>query len=108
MQRRNGGAMPVTITVYGGAGEIGGNKILLEDRGTRLLLDFGTSLGARARYYEEFLTPRSGLGLLDLLVMGLPPLRGVYRDDLLPSPEVWDRVRGAPHCREIPEITPWC
>jgi len=97
--------MAVTITIYGGAGEIGGNKILLEDQGKRLFLDFGTSFGARGLYYEEFLNPRAPLGLLDPLVMGLlPPLRGVYRHDLVISPEVWDRVRGHSHYREIPEV----
>ncbi len=99
------GAMALTITIYGGAAEIGGNKILLEDRGTRIFLDFGTSLGARGLYYEEFLTPRSALGVLDPLVMGLlPPLRGLYREDLVVSPDVWDRVKGHPHYREIPEV----
>ena len=97
--------MPVTITVYGGAGEIGGNKILLEDRDTRLLLDFGISLGFRGRYYEEFLNPRAPLGLLDPLVMGLlPPLRGLYREDLVAGPEVWKRMRTHPHYREVPEV----
>lgn len=97
--------MPVTITIYGAAGEIGGNKILLEDRDTRVLLDFGTSFGARGLYYEEFLTPRATLGLLDPLVMGLlPPLRGLYREDLALSPEIWDRVRDHPHFRELPGV----
>ncbi len=97
--------MPVTITIYGGAGEIGGNKVLLEDSEARVLLDFGTSFSARARYYEEFLIPRAPLGLLDPLVMGLlPPVRGLYRDDLLVSSEVWDRLRRHPHYREVPEV----
>jgi len=33
----------VSLTFYGGVDEIGGNKILLEDRDTRVLLDFGMS-----------------------------------------------------------------
>jgi hypothetical protein len=37
----------VSITVYGGAGVIGGNKILLEDGDTRLFLDFGTDYHTR-------------------------------------------------------------
>jgi ribonuclease J len=95
----------VTITIYGGAGEIGGNKILLEDGEARVLLDFGTSFGVRGKYYEEFLTPRSALGLLDPLVMGLlPPLRGLYREDLIASAQVWDRVRDNPLYREVPEV----
>jgi ribonuclease J len=30
-----------TLTFYGGVNEIGGNKILLEDRDTRVWFDFG-------------------------------------------------------------------
>ncbi len=97
--------MALTITIYGGAGEIGGNKILLEDRDTRVFLDFGMSLGTRGLYYEDFLAPRPGLGILDPLVMGLlPPLKGLYRNDLIPASEVWERVRDHPHSREIPEV----
>ena len=32
-----------SLTFYGGVGEIGGNKVLLEDRNARFLLDFGMS-----------------------------------------------------------------
>ena len=32
-----------TLTFYGGAGEIGGNKILLEDKDAKVYLDFGQS-----------------------------------------------------------------
>jgi len=31
------------LTFHGGVNEIGGNKILLEDGGTRILFDFGMS-----------------------------------------------------------------
>jgi len=31
----------VKLTFFGGVSEIGGNKILLEDREARILLDFG-------------------------------------------------------------------
>lgn len=31
------------LTFYGGVNEIGGNKILLEDKDTRVFLDFGKS-----------------------------------------------------------------
>lgn len=86
--------MATTVTVWDGAGVIGGNKILVEDAGTAFLLDFGTSFATRGRYYEEFLKPRGPRGLLDPLVMELlPPLQGIYRSDLEPPGEdLWARV----------------
>jgi len=79
--------MSTTITCFGGAGEIGGNKILLEDNGKRLMLDFGMGFGRVGRYFDGvFITERTGRGLLDPLALGLvPPLRGVLRDELVPS-----------------------
>ncbi len=74
----------VTLTFYGGVDEIGGNKILLEDHGTKIFLDFGMSFKRRGMYFEEFLTPRSANGIGDFLELGLlPDIPGVYRDDLL-------------------------
>ena len=71
------------ITCYGGVGEIGGNKVLLEDEGTRIFFDFGFPFKKRARYFEEFLSPRPGAGLLDLMEVGLiPPIKGILREDL--------------------------
>lgn len=95
--------MPAAITVYDGANTIGGTKVLLEDGGSALFLDFGTSFDARGRYFEEFLSPRSRAGLLDLVHMGLlPPLRGIYRGDMEdPAGRVWERARRFPHYREL-------
>lgn len=74
----------IRITVWGGAGEIGGNKIRLEDGGTRLLLDFGISYTRRGQFFEEYLKPRAAAGLADLIVTGvLPQADGLYRRDLL-------------------------
>lgn len=73
-----------SLTFYGGVKEIGGNKILLEDQGTKIFLDFGMSFGKRGKFFEEFLTPRTAAGIKDFLATGLiPDLKGVYRDDLL-------------------------
>ena len=73
-----------TLTFYGAVGEIGGNQILLEDRGTRVFLDFGVSFSKLGTFYDEFMHPRSGGGLRDLLMMGLvPKLDGIYREDFL-------------------------
>ena len=73
-----------SITFYGGVNEIGGNKILLEDKGTKVFLDFGKSFSRREKYFEEYLKPRQANGIADLLTMGLvPDIEGVYRDDLM-------------------------
>lgn len=72
------------LTFYGGVGEIGGNKILFQDGDTRVFLDFGMSFGRVNTFYDKFMRPRSKGGLRDLLGMGLvPPLDGIYREDLL-------------------------
>ena len=74
----------VSITFYGGVGEIGGNKILVEDGDARFFLDFGVSFSRRSKYFEEYLPPRSANGLGDFLATNLiPDIRGIYREDLL-------------------------
>ncbi len=47
--------MSVRLTVWDGAGVIGGNKILLETDAARLFFDFGTTFSQRERYFEEYL-----------------------------------------------------
>ena len=74
----------LSLTFYGGIKEIGGNKILLEDNGTKIFLDFGMSFKRRQEYFEEFLTPRTANGIGDFLAMNLiPDIPGTYRDDLI-------------------------
>jgi ribonuclease J len=74
----------VSLTFYGGIKEIGGNKILLEDNGTKIFLDFGMSFSRRSLYFEEFLSPRTANGIGDFLAMKLIPyIPGAYREDLL-------------------------
>lgn len=74
----------VSLTFYGGVKEIGGNKILLEDNGTKIFLDFGMSFGKRGKFFEEFLTPRTANGIGDFLAMNLiPDIEGIYRQDLM-------------------------
>ena len=66
------------LRFYGGVNEVGGNKILLEDKDTRILLDFGMSFSLRNRYYSDpFLSPRGEDGLLEFGL--LPKIRGVYK-----------------------------
>ncbi len=93
--------MPTTLTCYGGVKEIGGNKILLEDGDTRLFFDFGIAFGRQERFFNEFLRPRAARGLLDLLALGLiPPLEGLYRDDLA-LPSLWPRFRSHAQYRSL-------
>ena len=74
----------INLTFYGGVGEIGGNKILLEDADTKIFLDFGMSFGKRSLFFEEFLTPRTANGIGDFLKMRLiPDIYGIYRSDLI-------------------------
>lgn len=79
------------LTIYDGAACIGGNKILLEDGGAAVFLDFGTNFGAEGKYFDEFLQPRNTFGFSDLLALGiLPPLKDLYRFDL-EYPGVWEK-----------------
>jgi len=74
----------VNLRFYGGINEIGGNKILLEDKDTKIFLDFGMSFSRREKYFEEFLRPRTANGIGDFLEVNLiPKISGIYRDDLL-------------------------
>jgi ribonuclease J len=92
------------LTFYGGVREIGGNKILLEDDEEKLFLDFGYPYSKYRVFYEEYLKPRPGAGLLDLLVMGLlPQLEGIYRADL-DREDLWQRFRRAEHYRKLEDI----
>ncbi len=94
----------VKLTFYGGVREIGGNKILLEDDKGKLFLDFGYPYSKYRNFYEEYLKPRPGAGLLDLLVMGLlPHLEGIYRTDL-ETENLWQQFRRAEHYRKLEDI----
>jgi len=73
-----------SLTFYGGVNEIGGNKILLQDKDTKVFLDFGMSFGKREDYFDEFMSPRLAAGLHDFIEIGLiPNLDKVYRSDLM-------------------------
>jgi ribonuclease J len=71
-----------SITFYGGVHEIGGNKFLIEDKGTRIFLDFGMQMGKVNQYFREFVNPRTCNGMGDLFEFELlPKLKGLYRKD---------------------------
>jgi len=94
----------VRLSFYGGVNEIGGNKILLEDGERSLFLDFGFPYKRFKLFYEEYLSPRGGAGLLDPLAMGLlPPLEGLYRDDL-EEPDIWQQFKDNPSYRKLKHV----
>src|SRR5213080_5407063 len=52
------GRIMVNIQLLGEVGEIGGNKFLIRDEDSKILLDFGMSLGLRGQFFSEpFLAP---------------------------------------------------
>ncbi len=68
------------ISVLGGVGEIGGNKILVEDKDARVMLDFGMSISQRARFFSDpYVSPRRPESLLSLGI--IPKVGGVYSWD---------------------------
>ncbi|HZW57184.1 MAG TPA: MBL fold metallo-hydrolase [Nitrososphaerales archaeon] len=76
----------VGLKFFGGINEIGGNKILVEDRknDARVFLDFGMNFRIHSMYFEEFIQPRTSNGITDFLETGLlPNIDGIYRKDLL-------------------------
>jgi len=82
----------VFITVFGGANEIGGNKILVESGGTRIMLDFGTRMGFESTFFSNFVDARTNTDLRDRLTIGaLPIIPGIYREDMI-RPAGWDSI----------------
>ena len=76
--------MAPRVTCYGGVGEIGGNKFLLEDRDTKVLLDFGRGFSDGADYFDSKIEPRNVNGAGDLFEFGLlPEIPGLYSEKSL-------------------------
>jgi ribonuclease J len=75
----------VSLTLFGGVNEIGGNKILLEDKDTRVFFDFGEPFGWKDKYFTDYLKPReSRFSLRDYFHFDmLPKIPGLYDADWL-------------------------
>jgi len=74
--------MMTQITLHGAVGEIGGNKILIEEGDTRIFFDFGLSFGRWGEYFSPYLQPRKWNYISDFIKLGLlPDLDGLYRPD---------------------------
>jgi len=81
--------MMVGLRFLGGVGEVGGNKILLEDGDTRVWLDFGKSFTCGDDYYTGYLAPRGITGLKDYFEFDLlPKVEGLYAEEMLGETEL--------------------
>lgn len=73
-----------SLTFYGGAGEIGGNKILLEDKGVKIYLDFGQCFHFGEDFFYEYLEPRSANGMEVYFEFDLiPKVAKLYSESML-------------------------
>jgi len=73
-----------SLTFYGGAGEIGGTKILLQDKDTKVFLDFGENFDRGDKYSYEWLEVQNAHGLSGLFEFDLMPrIPRVFSEDAL-------------------------
>lgn len=83
------GISMVKLTFYGGVNEIGGNKVLLQDKKTKIFIDFGQSFSFGSEYFTSWLSPRALNGLGDYFEFGLlPRIKGLYSKDQLVSTDL--------------------
>ena len=70
------------ITFHGGVKDIGGNQFLVDDKGTKVFMDFGMSFSKEGQYFSEFVKARTPNSLIDMMTLGLlPKIEGLYRQD---------------------------
>ena len=68
----------VSIVCYGGVGEIGGNKFLVNDEDTSFFLDFGKNYSKENDFYDPpFIQARCTEHLIGLGI--LPDIKGIYK-----------------------------
>jgi len=95
------------ITCYGGVDEIGGNKIIVENEETRILLDFGQRMDYENEFFSEFLNPRTNSSIKDRITIGiLPNIPGIYRKDLL-IPNGVENLRNTSYNRVLKNKSPF-
>jgi len=81
--------VPPRITCYGGVGEIGGNKFILEDGGVKVILDFGRGFSDGSDYFDSSILPRGVNGAGDLFEFDLlPQIPGLYSEEALQNTTV--------------------
>ena len=71
-----------SVTFHGGVNDIGGNKFLVKDKDTTLLMDFGMSFSEEGQFFSQFMGARGSNMLTDMFELGiLPKIKGMYRRD---------------------------
>ena len=81
--------MAVSVTCYGGVSSIGGNKILVADRDTRVLLDFGAGFSEGEAFFGEGIAARRVNGAGDYFEFGLLPwVEGLYSEKALENTDM--------------------
>ena len=74
------------IGFFDGVREIGGNKILIEQNGKGILLDFGKRFAVNNTYFNDYLSGREWNGPNDYILTGeLPPFKNFYRGEVSPN-----------------------
>ena len=68
---------PITIEVYGGYREIGGNCIVIKDKDRKIVFDNGIRFQVLRRYYRGRIRP---LGINELRSIGVIPPLDVFKD----------------------------
>jgi ribonuclease J len=67
------------VGFFGGVREIGGNIILLEDKGSGIEFDFGRRFQSSFTFFNDIIVGRPQKGFSDYVALGeLPPFRGFY------------------------------
>src|SRR2546422_8714870 len=88
-----------SLTFYGGVGQIGGNKVLVEDRDARIWLDMEPTFDFGSEYFVEYLMPRERFRLRAYFALRLlpkpPGLYGAVRHDPAVLPHKTRRVPAA-------------
>jgi ribonuclease J len=98
----------VQLTCFGGVGEIGGNKFLLQGAGGQAtFLDFGMSFSLEKQFFSEFMKARSHDPIPDLTTLGMLPkeagsLLGLYRTDFYEMSAA--EADGTPHSCNVKEV----
>ncbi len=72
------------LIVYGGISTIGGNCVIIEEDGHRIMIDNGMCFSTENDFYKDFLMARKNNDIRDYLELGLiPPINGIYGKEVI-------------------------